>query len=227
MATDSIVSIYGLNLAASPQEATTVPLPTTLNNVTVTATDNGGNMVPLPLFYVGPTQINAEIPSGLNTGLAALTITTPGGTVTTSAILSSVAPGLYAANQDGKGVATAQVVINHTGPGQTPTQTTTNIFQCTGGAGSCVPIPIDLSEGAAALVLYGTGIRNHASPSDVTVNIGSLRLSPPSYAGAVLNYVGLDQVNVNLPISLAGSGTVDVSVTVSGIQSNVVQVAFK
>lgn len=221
VATDSIVSIYGLNLAASPQGATTVPLPTTLNNVTVTATDNGGTMVSLPLFYVGPTQINAEIPSGLNTGLAALTITTPGGPVTTSAILSSVAPGLYSANESAKGVADAQVVINHTGVGQT----TSNVFQCTASAG-CTPTPIDLSEGSAALVLYGTGIRNRASLSDVTVNIGSLTLAP-FFAGANVNYVGLDQVNVNLPSSLAGSGTVDVSVTVSGNQSNVVQVAFK
>jgi uncharacterized protein (TIGR03437 family) len=221
MATDSIVSIYGLNLAATAQSASSLPLPTTLANVTVTATDNAGNMVLLPLIYVGPTQINAVIPSGLNTGLSALTITTPSGPVTTSAVLNSTAPGLFSANENAKGVAAAQVVINQTGGGQT----TMNIFQCTAAAG-CTPTPIDLSQGSAALVLYGTGIRNAAALSDVTVNIGSLSLAP-FFAGAAPNYVGLDQVNVLLPGSLAGSGTVDLSVTVSGTTSNVVQVAFK
>jgi uncharacterized protein (TIGR03437 family) len=72
-------------------------------------------------------------------------------------------------------------------------------------------------------VLYGTGIQNRAALSDVTVTIGSQTLAA-AYAGAAPNYAGEDQVNVLLPASLAGSGTVNVSVTVSGIASNVVMV---
>jgi uncharacterized protein (TIGR03437 family) len=57
-------------------------------------------------------------------------------------------------------------------------------------------------------VLYGTGIQNRASLSDVTVTIGSQTL-PAFYAGSA-GYAGEDQVNVMLPASLAGSGTVNV-----------------
>jgi uncharacterized protein (TIGR03437 family) len=41
---------------------------------------------------------------------------------------------------------------------------------------------------------------------------------------AAPNYAGEDQVDVLLPASLAGSGTVNVSVSVSGTVSNVVTV---
>jgi uncharacterized protein (TIGR03437 family) len=43
----------------------------------------------------------------------------------------------------------------------------------------------------------------------------------------VANDIGLDQVNVSLPESLAGAGPVNVSITVNGATSNVVTVDFK
>ncbi len=72
-------------------------------------------------------------------------------------------------------------------------------------------------------MLYGTGIQNRAALSDVTVTIGGLTL-PAAYAGAAPKYAGEDQVDVLLPASLAGSGTVNVTVSVSGAVSNVVTV---
>ena len=72
-------------------------------------------------------------------------------------------------------------------------------------------------------MLYGAGIQNRASLSDVAVTIGSQTL-PASYAGASPNYGGEDQVDVLLPSSLTGSGTVNVTVTVAGIVSNMVTV---
>ena len=83
-----------------------------------------------------------------------------------------------------------------------------------------------MSGGNTALVLYGTGIQNRAALSDVTVTIGGQTL-PAAYAGAAPNYAGEDQVNVLLPASLAGSGTVNVSVTVSSIASNVVTLSIQ
>jgi len=221
VADNSIVSIYGSGLAATGTSATSLPLPTTLDGVTVTATDGAGAQIPLPLFYVGPSQINAEIPQTLKTGLVALTITAPSGNITTPVITNSVAPGLFTANENGKGVAAAQFVTDLANG----SQTTVPVFQCSAGAG-CQPVPLNLSQGGtAALVLYGTGIRN-ASLSDVTVQIGTMSL-PASFAGASPNFIGLDQVNVALPQSLAGSGTVDVTVSVSGTESNVVTVDFQ
>ena len=47
------------------------------------------------------------------------------------------------------------------------------------------------------------------------------------YAGAQGSLVGLDQVNVRLPRSLAGRGEVEVSFTADGKAANVVRVNFK
>ena len=53
----------------------------------------------------------------------------------------------------------------------------------------------------------------------MTVQIGGQTLAP-TYAGPVSNYAGLDQVNVALPGSLAGAGTVNIAVSIAGAQSN-------
>jgi len=222
VANGSIVSIYrngGSNLATIPTSATTLPLPTNLGGTSVTITDSSGAKTSLPLFYAGPTQINAEIPQGAAAGGASLTISTASGSQTAPVTLAAVAPGLFSANQTGTGVAAAQFVADQANGAQT----TVDIFQCSGGAGSCVAVPLEVSGGNTALVLYGTGIQNRAALSDVTVSIGSQKL-PATYAGASPNYAGEDQVDVLLPATLSGSGTVNVSVSVSGIVSNVVTV---
>ena len=210
VASDSIVSVYGPTLGGSGVAASSLPLPASLGGVSVTVTDNTGAEVAAPLFYAGPQQINAEIPPGMNTGLAALTVTTSAGAMTGPVMIDAVAPSLFAANQTGKGIAAAQVVTNSANN----TQTVTDVFQPGCTPSSCSPNPIDLSKGSSALVLYGTGIRHRASLSDVTVNIGDQRL-PAAYAGPTPGYVGLDQVNVALPESLEGSGSVDVSVSIA------------
>lgn len=215
VAPGSIVSIYGSNLAAAGTSATTLPLPTNLGGASVTITDSSGAQASLPLFYAGPNQINAEIPQTASTGTATLTITTPNGAQTAFVMLATVAPGLFTANQSGKGMAAAQFANG--------TQPVIDIFNC--AAGSCAGVPLDVSSGNTALVLYGTGIQNRTSLSDVTVTIGSQTL-PAAYAGSA-GFLGEDQVNVLLPASLAGSGTVNITVSISGAASNVVTATFQ
>jgi uncharacterized protein (TIGR03437 family) len=73
------------------------------------------------------------------------------------------------------------------------------------------------------LALFGTGIRG-GSPVTATVN-GTT--APVSYAGPQLDYPGLDQVNIGLPASLAGSGNVAIQVTVKGVAANMVNVVIQ
>jgi uncharacterized protein (TIGR03437 family) len=47
------------------------------------------------------------------------------------------------------------------------------------------------------------------------------------YAGAQGEFAGLDQVNIQLPAGLSGSGEVDVQLTVDGKNANVVRVAIR
>jgi uncharacterized protein (TIGR03437 family) len=224
VAPGSIVSIYGSNLASSAAQATSVPLPFTLGGASVTVTDDNGYQVAMPLFYAGPLQINAQIPSGVNTGPAVLTIATPSGGIQSTVMLATVAPGLISANGDGKGAPAAQVVTTHADGTQTFSYPYNS--PCAPGTCTTAPISFGLSSDQTALVLYGTGIRNRAALSDVIVQIGGQSL-PAFYAGAAPTFVGLDQVNVTLPRSLAGSGTVNLSVSVAGTASNVLTVAFQ
>src|SRR5207249_3354531 len=91
----------------------------------------------------------------------------------------------------------------------------------------CSPAPIDVR--AAPLMFlqpYGTGIRNRSDTSKVSVNMGGTVLSV-DYAGSQNTYPGLDQVNIKLPLSLAGKGTFSVVLTVDGIATKPVQVTFQ
>jgi uncharacterized protein (TIGR03437 family) len=218
------VSIYGSNLASAGASAASLPLPFTLGGSSVTVTDNTGSQAAMPLFYAGPQQINAQIPEGMNTGPAVLTIAAPSGGMQSTVTLATVAPGLISANGDGKGAPAAQVVTTHANG----TQTFGYAFNYPCVAGTCTTAPISLGGPGdqTALVLYGTGIRNRAALSDVTVRIGAQSL-PAAYAGATGTYAGLDQVNVLLPVTLAGSGTVSLSVSVAGTASNALTVTFQ
>jgi uncharacterized protein (TIGR03437 family) len=59
----SIATIFGQNLAAAPQLASQIPLPTELGGTSVIV-----NGVAAPLFYVSPSQVNFQVPS---TGVSA------------------------------------------------------------------------------------------------------------------------------------------------------------
>jgi uncharacterized protein (TIGR03437 family) len=216
----SMVSIYGANLAASPEGATSSTLPTSLAGTSTTLTDANGVQTSLPLFFAGPSQINAEIPSNASAGPAVLTINSPSGAVTSPVDITTVAPGLFSADETGKGVAAAQLVTNANGR-----QTVVNVFEPCGGGG-CTAVPLNVTAGQTALVLFGTGIQNRTSLSDVTVTIGNQTL-PAAYAGPAPGFTGLDQVNVMLPTSLTHAGTVNITVTIDGTASNVVTVTFE
>ena len=220
VAPGSIVSIYGASLAATPAVATPgLPLPTNLAGASATVTDANGVATPLPLFFASPSQINAEIPESANLGPAAITITTPSVAVSSPVVLNPVAPGLFTADESGTGVAAAYLVTN--GPNG---QQLMLIADCV--AGHCTPVPLDVSSGETALELWGTGIQNRASLSDVVVMVGNQTLAA-AYAGPAPGFIGEDQVNVLLPATLAGSGTANITISISGSVSNVVTAAFQ
>ena len=91
-----------------------------------------------------------------------------------------------------------------------------------------VALPIDLGPATDTvyLILYGTGIRFRSALSAVTTSIGGTNAGV-LYAGGDTGFVGLDQVNVLLPRSLAGRGEVDVVITADGKAANTVRIAIK
>ena len=245
VAPGSIVSIFGTNLASgvfTAQNQGLTPLPTSLGGVTASVTDASGNTLPVSLIAVTPSQVNAVLPSGLQSGQydaevsAVLNLTTESGAqMTGSILLGTVAPSVFTADQTGGWLAAAQVVIAHADGSQTfmgsiATCTSTLVFN--GMTWSpCVPIPINLGSATdlAVVELYGTGIRGASSIVTLCPNCGYTAVSVSTGSGPIDNYLpvlyagpqggggpgsfpGLDQVNVLLPHSMVGLGTVALTV---------------
>jgi uncharacterized protein (TIGR03437 family) len=99
------------------------------------------------------------------------------------------------------------------------------VFQC--GNTGCVSVPITLGIDQPIYVsFYGTGVRNRSSLGNVTVALNGVTV-PASYAGPAPDYPGLDQVNIGLPLTLRGSGEVNVFLTVDGQTSNTVTINIR
>ncbi len=215
---ESIVSAYGSKLATSVANASG-SLGTTLVGTTVTIADSTGASTLAPLFYVSPAQVNYEVPASVALGAATITVKSGDGTIGTGSVtITDVEPGLFLFNTSGL---IAGSILRVTDSGQ---QVAENLFT-QDGAGNITASPVDLSNGQVYLILYGTGIRR-AAASQVTVSVGGVN-APVSYAGAQGGFVGLDQINVLLPASLAGRGDVPLSVTAAGRQSNTARITIK
>ena len=73
------------------------------------------------------------------------------------------------------------------------------------------------------LALFGTGIRGRTSLANVTATIGGTTVMV-LFAGAQGEFPGLDQVNLELPLTLKAKGETDVVLTVDGQVANKVRV---
>lgn len=225
LAAESIVAAFGVDLATTVEIAATLPLPTSLAGTTVKVRDSAGDERLAPLFFVAPSQVNYQLPPGTVTGPALVTITSADGKVAAgTTIISSVAPGLFSANANGLGVASA-VALRVKGDG---TQIFEPIAQFDAMAGSFAATPIDLGpEGEQVfLILFGTGLRNNSALQNVSVTIGGENCEL-FYAGAQGGFVGLDQVNLRVPRSLIGRGDVDLVFIADGKPANTLRVRIK
>ena len=223
LAAGAIASGFGQNLATTAMGATTVPLPTSLAGTTVTITDSAGDTRLAPLFYVSPTQINYLIPGECKMGDATVRVVSGDGTVSNGTLtLEAVAPGLISANSSGQGVAAAQVVRVK----QDNSVLYDWVFQWDAGQAKFVTLPIDPGPETDQifLTLFGTGFQNRSDLSAVKVRVDGVDCNV-LYAGPQGGFVGLDQLNINLPRMLGGRGELELELTVDGKAANVVTIA--
>lgn len=214
VAPETIIAGFGANLAAVTAVATSVPLPTELSGVRVRVTDSAGTARFAGLFFISPGQINYAIPAGTAAGVA-LTETLRNGSVTTRGAVSvnSVWPGMFTANSSGSGQGAA-VVFRVRANGQ-------QVYEPANA-----PIDLGIPGDRVFLILYGTGMRGRSNLNRVQVTLGGTPLAV-SYAGAQGDFVGLDQVNVELPPNLAGRGQLDLLTYVDGWVANATQFTIK
>jgi uncharacterized protein (TIGR03437 family) len=222
LAAESIAAGFGKGLAATTETAIVTPLPTSLSGVSVSVTDSAGIDRPAPLFFVSAGQINFQVPVGTAAGQATVRVLQQNQVVARgSANVDAVAPGLFTANADGKGVPAALALRVAPDGGQI----LVDVYRCGTAAGSCAPVAIDLGAATDQVILelFGTGIRGRSALTAVTATIGG-QAAEVQYAGPQGGFAGLDQVNIRVPRGLAVRGAVDVILVVDGKTANTVTV---
>ncbi len=217
VAPNSIVSIFGIGLSFVSASASSLPLPTELRGVRVEITDSEGLTTAVPLFAVTPNQVNCLIPDGTAIGPATLTVHSGGGRSTIEIDVVRLAPGLFAINAGGQGVAVAFAFRRDVNLVDTPLP----VFDTSRFPFEAVPIDLGAETDIAVLSLFGTGIRGFQDKIEVT--IGGEPAQIFGFAPSP-EFEGLDQLNVGLSRSLIGRGEVEIRVVVDGIPLNVVTV---
>jgi uncharacterized protein (TIGR03437 family) len=196
-APESFATAYGNNLAS-----------------TVSLTDSSGVPHAASVLYASATQINFLVPAGISIGAAMVAV----GSQTAALQIAAIAPGLFTLNS--AGLAAAYVV--RVAPGNV--QTVESVFATQNGANVAAPVSLSPSSDQFYLILFGTGIRG--AGNNVTVAIQGIN-APVTYAGPQGETDGLDQVNVELPPQLAGSGTVKIALSAGLSAANVVTITIQ
>jgi uncharacterized protein (TIGR03437 family) len=224
VAPGTLVSVFGTNLGTSTASASTTPLPTTLADVRAQL---GGK--DMGLVFANNGQVNAQVPTDLVPGTtASLVVTVRGVAAAPDQItLADAQPGIFALNSAGTGQGAVQI-------------SNTDIFAAPQGSvpGSQAR-PADRGE---YITIYCTGLgvtdppvaSGMAAPSSplatvktaVTVSIGGIQV-PAAFAGLSPGFVGLYQVNVQVPSGVQPGDAVALVITQAGVNSNTVTVAVR
>jgi uncharacterized protein (TIGR03437 family) len=222
LAAESIAAAFGTGLATGTASATGVPLPTTLAGTRVLIKDSAGVERAAPLFFAAPGQINFQLPPGTANGAAIVTVTNGNGSVSLGTTeIAQVAPGLFAANANGQGVAVA-VALRVRGDGSQSFEPVAR-FDAMLNRFVSVPIELGAESDRVFLILFATGLRFRSALTAVSARLGGAD-AEVSFAGAQGDLIGLDQVNLRLPRSLAGRGEIDVALSVDGKTANTLRI---
>ena len=216
----SLLAIFGSKLAATPVSAGSLPLPFQLGGTRVSL---GG--IDMPMFYAGETnglsQVNAQTPYSLPGGVSLpLVVRTANGWAMADVVVAEAQPGIFTANQSGRGQG---IIVLGSNP--TVLATSANpaargevvVIYCSGlgrtqpgaNAGEAAPS----SPAAAAL-------------APVSVTIGG-RPATVQFAGLTPGLVGLYQINAVVPADSEIGNAVPVVVTAGGAASATVTMAVK
>lgn len=192
----AIVSIFGSNLASGTAQASSIPLPTNLLG-TMVRVAAGGTTQNLPLWYVSPGQINAQLPYGIS-GSAQVTVVTAGGTSGADTItLVARAPKIFTINYSGTGRAVATNVDSEVLTESLPAAPAGIVTVWMNSFGETSP---PATAGSAS-----PGMSQGTSPAvvsdDVTATIDG-KAAKVTFVGLAPGYSGLYQVNLEAPFSV-------------------------
>jgi uncharacterized protein (TIGR03437 family) len=221
LAGGDIAALFGTNLAPAIAIAGAIPLPTSLNGVSVLV-----DGIPAPLFYISPGQINFQMPWRLLAATQTTIAVTINGLTSNAETISLIgaAPAVLAINQQGtgQGVIVGASNLLAAEPGSVP-----------GMQSAAAPI-----GGEVAIYCLGLGAINQSiadgyaattAPtitSNLQVTIGGLPANVV-FSGMTVGFVGLYQVNVTVPAGVAPGAAVPVTMSINGVASNTVTMAIQ
>jgi uncharacterized protein (TIGR03437 family) len=181
------------------------------------------NGTAVPLFYATPSQLGIQIPVDLTGSSATIAVSVGGQTSAVENVpIAPLSPGLFSTNQSGSGqgailIANTNTLVAPTGsiPGREsrPAKPADFITIFCTGLGPLTP--------ALASGERGT---NNTTVDQPTVTIGGIS-APAQFSGIAPGFVGLYQVNVQVPAGAPTGNNVPVVLTIGGKQSNTVTIA--
>ena len=206
-AADEIVTLFGSGLSAASVAAASNPA-ATLGGASVSVTDSAGVRRAAGLLFVSPSQANIVMPSATTAGLAVVALTNAAGaTLTTAVTVTPVAPGLFTVDGSGAGLPVGQVIRGHADGTQDAAEDIT-------------AAPIDLGQPTIPSTWCSTG-RASATRAHATATFTCATAPPPPFRwhtpGAQPSVSGLDQVNLQVPASLRGAGSVTLTSSMTSL----------
>jgi uncharacterized protein (TIGR03437 family) len=212
VAPGSIISIFGQSLASVVQSGPVNPLAQTIAGTTVTVND-----LILPLLFVSPTQINAQLPSNLASGNYTLDVQNAGQPEITGPLtVARNAPGLFFSTIG----STAYAMAFHADGSMVTTSSP--------------------AAGGETISLLGTGFGPYQTPvldgffpsnpppalaDSVVLSVGGINASPTSTAAP--GFTGAVSTQFQVPGGLTGGTSVPVLVSINGVDSNTVMLPIQ
>jgi uncharacterized protein (TIGR03437 family) len=230
LAPGSLATLFGNGLAGDKATAS-APWPGSLMNRQIVINDE----LPAPAYYVGPGQVNFQMPSNAPLGSARIAVRladtgelVAGGKL----VIAAAAPGIFTANQTGIGQAAA---VNQDGTlngPNNPAPVGSTILLFGTGQGQVSPAVQDgtaapvspLSPTVAVPTSNGTTCLNSQPSMCVAIASG---FGNVGYSGLAPGNVGLWQINVTVPQGTPTGSAVAVRVVINGTPSNTVTVAVR
>ena len=211
----ALISIFGQNLGRAPTAASQLPLPRRLGDVSVKLGE-----IELPLLFVGPGQVSAQVPVELPPGATASLVIQTGNLFTTpdQVTIVPVQPAIFTMNQQGTGQG---AILNQDA----------SLNSATNPAARGSVIQIFATGLGATNPLVPSGTPAPSSPlarviNELTATVGGLSV-PAQFAGLAPGYVGLYRVDVVIPPAAGPGSAVELTLLQNDVPSNTVTVAIE
>ena len=202
----SIVSLFGSNLSTNTASASSIPLPTTLAGTQVLV-----NGLPVPLFYVSPSQINLQLPTGLSETVTVQVISGTTTGVASTAIVIAESPEIFVTSGTQGAVLNQDYTPNSA---TNPAAVGSAILIYATGLGSTNP-PLNAGEAGSSTAPFNVTV----NPVTVLVNGQGI---PALFSAVAPGFAGLFQINAMIPAGTPISNSVSLQIQINGQSSNTV-----